>query len=194
MIQKALGFVKTSGRKHLIFFFDTIHVCITGHRWPRELEYSCKQSFTDMSGNILWRKIYYLLDPEPRRYNGHWRSWSSKYFIFGTTGVIRTFVYSCCENPAMYIRGRNSEIKRWVRFLHVTMSHIEQKCCWRCTDRKDEKITIIDSLRIDHTRLTHSFKVENKPLDSICNQCKGNHELIIKHILIACDFVNTIRR
>ena len=48
---------------------------------------------------------------------------------------------------------------------------------------------IISRLGIGHRRLTHSFRMENRPLTPNCNQCIGNHELTVKHILIECDFL-----
>ena len=61
-----------------------------------------------------------------------------------------------------------------------------------CTNRKDE--VIINRLRIGHTRLTHSFRMENRPHPSFCDQCEGDHELTVKHILIECNFLKIIRR
>ena len=57
---------------------------------------------------------------------------------------------------------------------------------------KDE--VIINRLRIGHTRLTHSFRMENRPHPLLCDQCEGDHELTLKHILIECNFLKIIRR
>ena len=45
--------------------------------------------------------------------------------------------------------------------LHAIMSQIDEIYYSGCTNRKDE--VIINRLRIGHTRLTHSFRIENKP-------------------------------
>ena len=46
--------------------------------------------------------------------------------------------------------------------LHAIMPQIDEQYYSGCTNRKDE--VIINRLRIGHTRLTHSFKIENRPL------------------------------
>ena len=55
--------------------------------------------------------------------------------------------------------------KRWDKDvgnkLHAIMPQIAEKYYSGCTNRKDE--VIINRLRIGHTRLTHSFKMENRP-------------------------------
>ena len=61
-----------------------------------------------------------------------------------------------------------------------------------CRNRKDE--VIINRLRIGHTRLTYSFRMENRPHPPLCDQCEGDHELTVKHILIECNFLKIIRR
>ena len=76
--------------------------------------------------------------------------------------------------------------------LHAIMPHIDEKYYSGCTNRKDE--VIINRLRIGHTRLTHSFRVENRPRPPFCDQCEGDHELTVKHILIECNFLKIIRR
>ena len=45
-----------------------------------------------------------------------------------------------------------------------------------------------------HTRLTHSFRMENRPHPPLCDQCEGDHELTVKHILIECNFLKIIHR
>ena len=45
-----------------------------------------------------------------------------------------------------------------------------------------------------HTRLTHSFRMENRPHPPLCDQCEGDHKLTVKHILIECNFLKIIRR
>ena len=76
--------------------------------------------------------------------------------------------------------------------LHAIMPQIDEKYYSGCTNRKDE--VIISRLRIGHTRLTHSFRMENRPHPPLCDQCEGDHELTVKHILIECNFLKIIRR
>ena len=76
--------------------------------------------------------------------------------------------------------------------LHAIMPQIDDKYYSGCTNRKDE--VIINRLRIGHTRLTHSFRMENRPHPPLCDQCEGDHELTVKHILIECNFLKIIRR
>ena len=86
--------------------------------------------------------------------------------------------------------------KRWDKEvgnkLHAIMPQIDRKYYLKCTNRKDE--VIINCLRICHTRLTHSFRMENRPHLPLCDQCEGDHELTVKHILIECSFLKAIRR
>ena len=76
--------------------------------------------------------------------------------------------------------------------LHAIMPQIDEKYYSGCTNRKDE--VIINLLRIGHTRLTHSFRMEIRPHPPLCDHCEGNHELTVKHILIECSFLTIIRR
>ena len=75
--------------------------------------------------------------------------------------------------------------------LHAIMPQIDEKYYSGCNNRNDE--VIINRLRI-HTRLTHSFRMENRPHPPLCDQCEGDHELTVKHILIECSFLKNIRR
>ena len=36
--------------------------------------------------------------------------------------------------------------------------------------------------------------MENRPHPPFCDQCEGDHELTVKHILIECNFLKIIRR
>ena len=86
--------------------------------------------------------------------------------------------------------------KRWDKEvgnkLHAIMPQIDDKYYLGCANRKDE--VIINRLRIGHTRLTHSFRMENRPHPPLCDQCEGDHELTVKHILIECNFLKIICR
>ena len=73
--------------------------------------------------------------------------------------------------------------------LHAIMPQIDEYYSG-CRNRKDE---IINRLRTGHTRLTHSFRMENRPHPPLRDQCEGDHELTVKHILIECSFLKIIR-
>ena len=55
--------------------------------------------------------------------------------------------------------------------------------------RREE--VVIHRIRIGHTRLTHGFLMENKPIPN-CPFC-DNCSISIKHILIECDSLTNIR-
>ena len=38
-----------------------------------------------------------------------------------------------------------------------------------------------------------SHPLENRPHPLLCDQCEGDHELTVKHILIECNFLKIIR-
>ena len=103
-----------------------------------------------------------------------------------------------CTDVFMKIQPFISSLwqKRWDKEvgnkLHAIMSQIDEKYYSGCTNRKDE--VIINRLRIGHTRLTHSFRMENRPHPPLCDQCEGDHELTVEHILIECNFLKIIRR
>ena len=59
--------------------------------------------------------------------------------------------------------------------LHAIMPQIDDKYYSGCTNRKDE--VIINRLGIGHTRLTHSFRMENRPHPPLCDQCEGDHRV-----------------
>ena len=103
-----------------------------------------------------------------------------------------------CTDVFMKIQPFISSLwqKRWDKEvgnkLHTIMPQIDDKYYSGCRNRKDE--VIINRLRIGHTRLTHSFRMENRPHPPLCDQCEGDHELTVKHILIECNFLKIIRR
>ena len=76
--------------------------------------------------------------------------------------------------------------------LHTIMPQIDEKYYPGCTNRKEK--VIVNHLRIGHARLTHSFKMKNRPHPPLCEQCDGDHELTVKHILIECNFLKIIYR
>ena len=103
-----------------------------------------------------------------------------------------------CTDVFMKIRPFISSLwqERWDKEmdnkLHAIMPQIDEKYYSECTKRKDE--VIINRLKIGRTRLTHSFRMENRPHPPLCDQCEGDHELTVEHILIECSFLKIIRR
>ena len=51
---------------------------------------------------------------------------------------------------------------------------------------------VIHRIRIGHTRLTHSFRMEGRPNAPLCEYC--DEELTVKHFMIHCSHYTTIRR
>ena len=100
---------------------------------------------------------------------------------------VQTFLWK--SSLLSHLCGRNGRIRRLVTNI---MPQIDEKYYSGCTNRKDE--VIINRLWIGHTRLTHSFRMENRPHPPLCDQCEGDHELTVKHILIECNFLKIIRR
>ena len=112
----------------------------------------------------------------------------SSHFELPCTDVfikIQPFVSSLWQNPWDKEVGNK---------LHAIMPQIDDKYMYYsgCTNRKDK--VIINHLRIGHTRLTHSFRMEKRPHPPSCDQCEGDRELTVKHTLIECNFLKIIRR
>ena len=109
--------------------------------------------------------------------------------------------FSAVELQITCLRGRmsvvfSSCVKRYcfTREKHWGVDSLLTKLQYYsgCTNRKDE--VIINRLRMGHTRLTHSFRMENRPHPPLCDQCEGDHELTVKHIWIECNFLKIIHR
>ena len=108
---------------------------------------------------------------------------------------IQTFLWK--SSFLSHLCGRNGGIRRLVTNSTPScpreiVPKIDEKYYSGCTNRKDE--VIINRLRIGHTRLTHSFRMKNRPHPPLCDQCEGDHELTVKHILIECRFLKIICR
>ena len=58
------------------------------------------------------------------------------------------------------------------------------------TSRKDQ--VILNRVRIGHSRLTHSFLMERKPIPT-CPFCNRNKFLTMYHVIIDCATFNSIR-
>ena len=59
-----------------------------------------------------------------------------------------------------------------------------------CLTRKEQ--VVIHRIRIGHTRLTHSFLMEGRPVAPMCEVC--NDLLTVKHFMLHCNRYSSIRR
>ena len=120
---------------------------------------------------------------------------SQRCFMKNTAWEFWTSVYRCFFmkiQPFISCLWQERWDKEVVNKLHAIMPQIDERYYSRGTNRKDE--IIINRLRIGHTRLTHSFRMENRLHPPLCDQCEGDHELTVKHVLIECSFLKIIRR
>ena len=58
-----------------------------------------------------------------------------------------------------------------------------------CLTRKEQ--VVIHRIRIGHTRLTHSFRMEGRPSAPMCDFC--NQELTVKHFMLYCRRFSLVR-
>ena len=59
------------------------------------------------------------------------------------------------------------------------------------SSRKDQ--VVLNRIRIGHSRLTHSFLMENNKQRPKCHFCNLDVELTIKHIMIECSYFSVLR-
>ena len=90
-----------------------------------------------------------------------------------------------------HLCGRNGGIKRLVINCTPSCPKLMRSIT---RDAEIEIWSYYQSPRIGHTRLTHSFRMENRHRLPLYDQCEGNHELTVKHIVIECSFPKIIRR
>ena len=72
--------------------------------------------------------------------------------------------------------------------LYEMMPHVGQ---FNVSSLKRKEQVVIHRIRIGHTRLTHSFRMEGRPNRPQCNHC--NVLLTVKHIMIHCRYYSVIR-
>ena len=101
---------------------------------------------------------------------------------------VQTFLWK--SSLLSHLCGRNGGIRRLVTNCTPSCPKLMRSIT---QDAQIDEV-IINRLRIGHTRLTHSFRMENRPHPPLCDQCEGDHELTVKHILIECNFLKIIRR
>ena len=195
-INKALTYVKVSARKNFVIFSDSMSVlqAIESQESKNPLVNRVLQACQQILSNGKFITFCWL--PSHRDIRGNedadhaakdaLSKAQPENFELPCTDVfmkIQPFILSLWQ-------------KRWDKEvgnkLHAIMPQIDDKYYSGCKNRKDE--VIINRLRIGHTRLTHSFRMENRPHPPLCDQCEGDHELTVKHILIECNFLKIIRR
>ena len=195
-IDKALKYVKVSSEERFVIFSDSMSVlqAIESQESKCPLVNRVLQTCQEILSNGKF--ITFCWIPSHRDITGNEEAGRSAkdalskaqpaHFELPYTDVfikIQPVVSSLCQ-------------KRWDKEvgskLHAIMPQIDDKYYSGCTNRKVD--VIINRLRIGHTRLTHSFRMENRPHPPSCDQREGDHELTVKHILIECNFLKFIRR
>ena len=185
-INKALTYVKVSTRKSFVIFSDSMSVlqAIESQESKNPLVNRVLQACQKILSNGKFITFCWL--PSHRDIRGNEDADRAAKDALTKTDVfmkIQPFISSLWQ-------------ERWDKEvgnkLHAIMPQIDEKYYSGCTNRKDE--VIINRLRIGYTRLTHSFRMENRPHPPLCDQCEGDHELTLKNILIECNFLKIIRR
>ena len=195
-INKALTYVNVSTKKSFVVFSDSMSVlqAIESQESKNPLVNRVLQIYQEILSNGKFITFCWIPSHRDSTGNVHAdraaKDASSKAqptrFELPCTHVfikIQPFVSFLCQ-------------KRWDKEvgnkLHAIRPEIDDKYYSGCTNRKDE--VIINRLRIGHTRLTSSFRIENRPHPPLCDRCEGDHELTVKHIFIECNFLKIIRR
>ena len=195
-INKALTYVKVSTRKSFVIFADSMSVlqAIESQESKNPLVNRVLQTCQEILSNGKFITFCWILSHRDITGNEHADSAAKD----ALSKAQPTHFELPCTDVFIKIQPFVSSLwqKRWDKEvgnkLHAVMPQIDDKYYSGCTSRKDE--VIINRLRIGHTRLTHSFRMENRPHPPLCDQCEGDHELTVKHILIECNFLKIIRR
>ena len=195
-INKALTFIKVSTRKSFVIFSDSMSVlqAIESQESKNPLVNRVLQACQQILFNDKFITFCWL--PSHRDIRGN--EDADRAAKDALSKVQPEKFELPCTDVFMKIQPFISSLwqERWDKEvdnkLHAIMPQIDDKYYSGCTNRKDE--VIINRLRIGHTRLTRSFRMENRPHPPLCDQCEGDHELTVKHILIECDFLKIIRR
>ena len=195
-INKALSYVKVSTRKSFVIFSDSMSVlqAIESQESKNPLVNRVLQACQKILSNDKFFTFCWLPSHRDIRENED-ADRAAKDAL--SKAQPEKFELPCTD-VFMKIQPFISSLwqERWDKEvgnkLHAIMPQIDDKYYSGCTNRKDE--VIINRLRIGHTRLTHSFRMENRPHPPLCDQCEGDHKLTVKHILIECNFLKIIRR
>ena len=194
-INKALTYVNVSSRKSFVIFSDSLSVlqAIESQESKNPLVNRVLQTSQKILSNGKF--ITFCWIPSHRDITGN--EHADRAAKDALSKAHPTHFELPCSDVFIQIQPFVSSLwqKRWNKEvdnkLHATMPQIDNKFYSGCRNRKDE--VIINRLRIGHMRLTHSFRMENRPHPPLCDQCEGDHELTVKHILIECNFLKIIR-
>ena len=193
-INKALTYVKVSSRKSFVIFSDSMSVlqAIESQESKNPLVNRVFQTCQEISSNGKY--IAFCWIPSHRDITGN--EHADRAAKDALSKAQPTHLELPCTYVFIKIQPFVSSLwqKRWDKEvsnkLHAIMPQIDDKYYSGCTNRK----VIINRLRIGHKRLTHSFRMDNRPHPPSCDQCEGDHELTVKHIFIECNFLKIIRR
>ena len=185
-INKALTYVKVSTRKSFVIFADSMSVlqAIESQESKNPLVNRVLQACQEILSNGKFITFCWL--PSHRDIRGN--EDADRAAKDALSKAQPTHYELPCTDVFMKILPFISSLwqERWDKEvgnkLHAIMLQIDEKYYSGCTNRKDD--VIINRLRIGHTRLTHSFRMENRPHPPLCDKCEGDHELTVKHILI----------
>ena len=195
-ISKALTYVQVSKRKSFIIFSDSMSVlqAIESQESKNPLVNRVLQACQEILSNGKYITFCWL----PSHRDIRWNENADRAAKDALSKAQPDNFELSCTDVFMKIQPFVSSLwqERWDKEvgnkLHAIMPQIDEKYYSGCTNRKDE--VIINRLRIGHTRLTHTFKIEIRPHPPLCDECEGDHELTVKHILIECIFLKIIRR
>ena len=195
-INNALAYVKVSTRKSFVIFSDSMSVlqAIESQESKNPLVNRVLQACQEILSNGKF--ITFCWIPSHRDITGNEhadraaKDALSKHNLHILNYHVQMFLLR--SSLLSHLCGRNGGIKRLV--INCTPS-CPKLMISITRDAQIEKMkVIINRLLIGHTRLTHSFRMENRPHHPLCAQCEGDHELTVKHILIECNFLKIIRR
>ena len=195
-INKALTYVKVSTRKSFVMFSDSMSVLQAIER--QESKNPLVNRVLQACQEILSKGkfITFCWIPSHRYITGN--EHADRAAKDALSKAQPTHLELPCTDVFMRIQSFVSSLwqERWNKEvgnkLHAIRPQIDDKYYSGCTNRTDE--VIINRLRIGHTRLTHSFRIENRPHPPLCDHCDGDPELTVKNILIECNFLKIIRR
>ena len=191
-INKALTYLKVSRRKRFVIFSDSMSVlqAIESQESKNPLVNRVLQVCREILSNGKFITFCWLLSHRDIRGNEDAVLLQKMRYQEHNLHILNCHVqmFLWRFNHLSHLCGRIEVGNK----LHAIMPQIDEKYYSGCTNRKDE--VIINRLRIGHTRLTHSFRMENRPHPPLCDQCEEDHELTVKHILIECNFLKIIRR
>ena len=197
-INKALTYVNVSTRNSFVIFSDSMSViqAVESLESKNPLLNRVLQACQEILSNCKFITFSWIPSHKDITGNEHvdraakdalWKA-QPTHFELPCTYVfmkIQLFVLS-------HICGRNCRIKRLVINCTSSCPKLMRSITRDAENRKDE--VIINRLRIGHTCLTLSFRMENRPHPPLCDQCEGDHELTVRHILIECNFLKIILR